>query len=191
MKCCQERSAQIMEYAEGSLPSAQTADLERHLSSCVCCRQELASWRGLEERLRAFPLVAEPANFKLAVMSRIAETRSAPVPVAYRPVDPVMVGALGAVLLGVAALLAGAGGAGTWELSFSADYWLDLAHQLLASMGNVALEGMRLILNGVAESLYRDVAAAAPVLLTALLLALFALGPRELASALNLQSRES
>ena len=190
MNCCQERSAQLMEYAEGSLPSAQAAELESHLSSCSCCRKELESWRRLEARLRAFPLVSEPAGLKSAVMNRIAETRTAAVPMASMPVDPMLAGALGALLLGMAALLAGVG-AGAWELSFDTGYWMDLASQVATSVWALAVNAGGLVLSGLTQTIYSDLMGAAPALAAALLLALFAIGPSELMSAVNLQSRES
>ncbi len=191
MKCCQERSAQLMEYAAGNLSDPQAAELERHLSGCSCCREELQSWRLLEGQLRAFPLVDEPAGFKSAVMSRIAaETLVARTPVAYMPVDPVLVGALGALLLGIAALLAGVG-TGTTELSFDGGYWVDLAGQLGSSVWNLTVSAVGLALSGLAQAAFSDLMGALPVLTAAVLLAIFAIGPSELASALRLQSRES
>lgn len=124
-------------------------------------------------------------------MGRIAtETQVARTPVAYMPVDPVLVGALGALLLGIAALLAGVD-AGATGLSFDAGYWLDLAGQLAASMWTLAVSSGAFALSSLARAVYSDLIGAAPVLTAALLLALFAIGPSELISALRLQSRES
>jgi anti-sigma factor RsiW len=162
--------------------------MERHLSGCGSCREELEGWRRLESRLRAFPLVVEPASLKLAVMSRVAETRPAPVPVAYRPIDPVTVGALGVTLLGVAALLSGVGS--SWDLTFDAGYWLDLAGDLGASGWTLAGNAAGISLGSFAQAAYTNLLEAVPVLGAAVLLALFALGPSELMSAVRIQSHE-
>ncbi len=187
MECSQERSAQLMEYAEGSLPAAEAAELEMHLSGCSSCREELESWRQLEAHLRAFPLVAEPANFRAAVMGRMAEPRPA-IPVAYRPVDPVAALALGAVVLGLGVLFAGIG---DWEWQFDPSYWLDLATGLSAAGLDLARTLAVSLLTQFAETAYSSLTDSAPILMAALLLALFALGPAEIMSAVRLRSRES
>jgi hypothetical protein len=190
MKCCQERSAQLMEYSEGSLPAEQEAELEMHLSDCSCCRDELGSLRRLEAQLRAFPLVGEPIGFRSSVMSRITATQAASIPVAYRRVDPALVAGLGVLLLGIAALLAGAGDASTWEFIFDGGYWLDLTGQVAAAGWGVVGGAVGFAFSGLAQTVYADLAESAPVLAAAVLLAIFAIGPSELMSAVRLQSTD-
>ena len=109
---------------------------------------------------------------------------------AYMPVDPVLVGALGALLLGIATLLA-AVDAGTTELSFDAGYWLDLAGQLARSAWTLAVTAGGVALGSLAQAVYSDLMGAAPALAAAMLLALLVIGPSELVSTLSPQSRES
>ena len=186
MECSQERSVQLMEYAEGSLPRTETAELEIHLSSCASCRQELESWRRLEARLRALPLVAEPRGFTAAVMSRVAQPRPA-VPIVYRPVDPMAALALGAVLLGFGTLLSGFS---DWEWQLDLSYLADLAQQLAGAALEIAIGVMGQLLAGLAQAVYAGLTDSAPVLMAALLLALFVLGPKEILSAVTARSRE-
>ncbi len=184
MKCSQDRSVQLMEYAEGTLPQENMADLEGHLSGCSFCREELEGWLRLEARLWAFPLAAEPAGFKAAVMGRVAESRRAQ-PVAYRPVEPAAALAFGAVLLAVGALLSGLADAGSWEWQFNAAYLVLLAHGVLqAGLDAVSAAG-GLVLTSFLAAAYSNLVEAAPVLLTALLLAVFAIGPSEIAATLR------
>ena len=181
MQCSQERSAKLMEYVEGSLPTAEAAELEMHLSGCASCREELESWRRLEAQLQDFPLVAEPANFTAAVMARVVVPRRAR-PVAYRPVDPMSALALGAVLIGLGTLLSGFA---DWQWQFDSSYWLDLALQLANPALDAATNAATQLLASFASAAYSSLTDSAPILMAALLLALFALGPSEIMSAVS------
>ena len=187
MECSLERSAQLMEYAEGSLPPAEVVELEMHLSSCASCRRELESWRRLEGQLRDFPLVAEPRGFTAAVMSRVAQPSPA-ASAGYRPADPVAALALGALLLGIGALLSGVSG---WEWQFDLSYLVEIAWQFAGTASAVVIGIAGQLLAGIARAVYAGLTDAAPVLMAALLLALFALGPSEIMSAVTARSRES
>lgn len=186
MKCSQKRSVQLMEFAEGALSPEKAAELEEHLSECSCCQQELEEWHRLEARLRAFPLAAEPAGFKAAVMSRVTQPRRVQ-PVAYRAVDPAAALAFAAVLLGVGVFLSGLADAGSWELQFNAAYLAGLAQGILQAGIDAVSASASLMVASFVESAYSNLVESAPVLLTALLLAVFAIGPSEIAATLRPQ----
>jgi hypothetical protein len=60
---CEEVQYRFADYLKGE-PSAGSAQLEYHLSTCGACRREIVELRGLWERLQAIP----PRNINSAGM---------------------------------------------------------------------------------------------------------------------------
>lgn len=183
MKCSEERSVQLMEYAGGMLPPAEVAVLEAHLSECSYCREELVGWRRLEAQLQALPLVAEPAGFKATVMSQVAQPQRAPL--VYRAVAPAAALSLGAALVGIGTILSLLSDARSLEWQFNAAYLAGLASDLLGTGLGAAGAAAGIVLTRLAAVVYSAVADSGPVLLAALLLAIFAIGPSEIAATLS------
>jgi len=47
---CEQANPQLIEYAEGELPAAVTAEVEAHLNTCATCQADFAAisqWRGM------------------------------------------------------------------------------------------------------------------------------------------------
>jgi anti-sigma factor RsiW len=61
-------------YIDGRLTQRERARVERHLSSCASCREELSSLRMTLSLLRAVPALKPPRNFRLPA-SALAEQR--------------------------------------------------------------------------------------------------------------------
>ncbi len=125
-------------------------------------------------------------------MSRVvAEPRRAPVPVAYRPVDPVAALALGAIVVGLGTFLSGGGDVAGWEWRFDLDYWQGLLNGAANTVLGLAEAAAGILLTNLAQAALSGLMESAPVLMAALLLALLALGPAEIARAFGPQRTAS
>jgi anti-sigma factor RsiW len=71
MKCARA-SKLIQLYVDDRLSQAKADELQRHLSACAGCREELASLLSLRETIVATDLAPEPADLTDAIMRRIA-----------------------------------------------------------------------------------------------------------------------
>ena len=120
------------------------------------------------------------------VMSRIAGMRTAALPAAHTPMQAALAGSMGTLLLGIAMLFAWVD-VSALDLSFDAAYWLELGRSLGFAAWTFALNASGLALASMIQGVYSDLMGAAPALAAALLLALFAIGPSEFASALRPQ----
>jgi len=59
---CPERQELITRYVTGDLPAAQREEMERHVTTCPSCREELTVAENLERILEGLPLSAFPAG---------------------------------------------------------------------------------------------------------------------------------
>ena len=112
--------------------------------------------------------------------------RTAALPAAHTPMQAVLAGSIGTLLLGIAMLLAWVD-VSTLDLSFDAGYWLELGRSLGSATWTLAINAGGLALATMIQTVYGDLMGAAPALTAAVLLALFAIGPSELASTLRPQ----
>lgn len=72
MDCTRSRD-RLSEYADGALDAETRADLEKHLSSCAECREELSSLQRLIRDLGSLPSVKPPADFLRQVHKRLEQ----------------------------------------------------------------------------------------------------------------------
>ncbi len=93
------REEQVVPYLDARLPANEREEVERHLESCVECRQQLAELRTLLVVLEEWGAVAPSASFDAALQRRL-ETASW---WARLHVRPIYAGVLAVVL--VAAVL--------------------------------------------------------------------------------------
>lgn len=125
---------------------------------------------------------------KQAIMLRVAE---GPRPATPRG-DAAFLGALGLVIFGLwialAPLLGGDGG-GTWEWRLDTSLWLELLLGAVGPWVAVALGHLAEWAEQYAQMLYWNLLDSLPMLAAATLLAIFALGPAELARAFSFQAR--
>jgi len=72
MDCTRSRDL-LSEYADGALDAETRGDLEKHLSSCAGCREELSSLETLIRDLGSLPSVRPPADFLRQVHKRLEQ----------------------------------------------------------------------------------------------------------------------
>lgn len=70
MDCSRSKNL-LSEYADGALDTETRADLERHLSSCSECRNELSALQALLDDLESLSPVAPPSDFLRQVHKRL------------------------------------------------------------------------------------------------------------------------
>lgn len=71
---CGEAVNQLQLYIDHRLTVEQVRILEGHIAQCQVCRTELALLEDVADSLRDFDYVAEPEDFTLRVMRRVALT---------------------------------------------------------------------------------------------------------------------
>lgn len=69
---CSKANRQLQLYLDHHLSFSQMHSLERHLSSCLACQEELFALEEITSALRETPLVVEPANLTATIMQRVA-----------------------------------------------------------------------------------------------------------------------
>ncbi|GCE48513.1 putative zinc finger protein [Thermosporothrix hazakensis] len=75
---CSRASRYIQLYIDQHLPLNKMRELEKHLSSCSRCQQELRQLECISRAIQSFDLVQEPADLTHNIMQRIAlRTRQA------------------------------------------------------------------------------------------------------------------
>ncbi|MBI2194406.1 MAG: zf-HC2 domain-containing protein [Planctomycetes bacterium] len=79
---CIQCSDQMGDYLDGGLPQSQRMELDRHLSGCDSCQQELASLRKTLSLIESLPRLPAPGNVREGVR---AHARRNPFRQAARP----------------------------------------------------------------------------------------------------------
>ncbi len=69
---CKEASQQLQLYLDNRLTIQQVRALEAHLSSCIACREDLATLESIIDDLESLTLVAEPDDLNETIMRRVA-----------------------------------------------------------------------------------------------------------------------
>lgn len=78
---CQEAENRLDDYMDGILPASEKQEVEKHLESCLACREELLRLRNLRAETAALPKEIKPArDLWPEIAGRIASTKQATSP---------------------------------------------------------------------------------------------------------------
>jgi hypothetical protein len=74
---CEKMENRLHDYADGVLPAAERAEIERHLDTCSDCRSEMEFLNSLRQQVAALPLRFEPPrDLWPEIASRLAPKRN-------------------------------------------------------------------------------------------------------------------
>jgi len=71
---CTKAQKLLQAYIDKQIPLKQLRELELHLSMCAACKHALYELEEIEQALDKMEMVAEPANFTITLMRRVAVT---------------------------------------------------------------------------------------------------------------------
>jgi cytoskeletal protein RodZ len=75
---CEEVQAQLSDYLEKALPTADLKIIEAHLSACALCRMETDYLSECIHQVASLPIVDPPIGFTQRVMARVREINEKP-----------------------------------------------------------------------------------------------------------------
>ena len=71
---CTKAQKLLQAYIDEQIPLKQLRELELHLSICDACKRALYELEEIEQTLDEMEMIAEPANFTITLMQRVAVT---------------------------------------------------------------------------------------------------------------------